>query len=165
MRAARLRHWLDAKDPGLVAVKRALRVTLVACAAFYFSLYLLHDSQMATFASFGCIAFGALSDGRHLYRRAVAVEELAVWTRDLAEATKIMLGERVWEPRARSVAEPFWYANRSAPSLWFTRFVGHFTPRSVFFQNAIRLAIGLAAARLIAGVFDLSHGFWMCSQH
>jgi hypothetical protein len=47
MRAARLRHWLDAKDPGLVAVKRALRVTLVACAAFYFSLYLLHDSQMA----------------------------------------------------------------------------------------------------------------------
>jgi hypothetical protein len=117
MRAARLRHWLDAKDPGLVAVKRALRVTLVACAAFYFSLYLLHDSQMASFASFGCIAFGALSDGRHLYRRAVAAEELAVWTRDLAEATKIMLGERVREPRASSVAEPFWYANRSAPSL------------------------------------------------
>jgi uncharacterized membrane protein YccC len=94
-------------------------------------------------------------------RSAVAVEELAVWTRDLAEATKIMLGERVREPRARSVAEPFWYANRSAPSLWFTRFVGHFTPRSVFFQNAIRLAIGLAAARLIAGILDLSHGFWM----
>jgi Fusaric acid resistance protein-like len=429
MRAARLRHWLDAKDPGLVAVKRALRVTLVACAAFYFSLYVLDDSQMATFASFGCIAFGALSEvtgepwqrtktyavgllvaivlvtlgtalaistwaaaagmfvvgfgiayagvggprvvgvanglqllyilpsfppylpealgsrliglilavvllaiadrvlwpppvptpfrhrlaeairqvrdrltgllalvgdrqppagsapatsggaitlrlsripplqrptgpGRrdraaiqaatllrgaesrvtalaelaHQHRpavahdegatlldvtarslsesaeaiagspdgsaqgqradpdptqvqdalaryvqlrearaataevdhdmairlrSAVAVEELAVWTRDLAEATKIMLGERVPEPRARSVAEPFWYANRSAPSLWFTRFVGHFTPRSVFFQNAIRLAIGLTAARLIAGVLDLSHGFWM----
>jgi uncharacterized membrane protein YccC len=59
------------------------------------------------------------------------------------------------------MAEPFWYASRSTPSLWFMRFRGHFTPRSVFFQNAIRLAVGLAAARLIAGVLDLSHGFWM----
>jgi uncharacterized membrane protein YccC len=94
-------------------------------------------------------------------RSAVAIEELALWTRDLAEATRIMQDERVREPQAQSLAEPFWYANRSALSLWFTRLRGHFTPRSVFFQNAIRLAIGLAAARLIAGVLDLSHGFWM----
>jgi uncharacterized membrane protein YccC len=94
-------------------------------------------------------------------RSAVAVEELAVWTRDLAEATQLMQGERVREPTAQSLAEPFWYANRSTASLWLRRFVGHFTPRSVFFQNAIRLAIGLAAARLIAGELDLSHGFWM----
>jgi uncharacterized membrane protein YccC len=94
-------------------------------------------------------------------RFAVAAEELAVWTRDLAEATRIMQGERVREPKARSTAEPFWYVDRSTPSLWFRRFRGHFTPRSIFFQNAIRLAIGLAAARLIAGVLDLSHGFWM----
>jgi hypothetical protein len=59
------------------------------------------------------------------------------------------------------MAEPFWYAGRSTLSLWFMRFRGHFTPRSVFFQNAIRLAVGLAAARLVAGVLDLSHGFWM----
>jgi uncharacterized membrane protein YccC len=94
-------------------------------------------------------------------RFAVVVEELAVWTRDLAVATRIMQGDRVREPAARSIAEPFWYATRSGPSLWFTRFRGHFTPRSVFFQNAIRLAVGLAAARLVAGVLDLSHGFWM----
>jgi uncharacterized membrane protein YccC len=94
-------------------------------------------------------------------RLAVAAEELAVWTRDLAEATRIMQGDRVPEPRSASIAEPFWYANRSALSLWFRRFRGHFTTRSVFFQNAMRLAIGLAAARLIAGVLDLSHGFWM----
>ena len=94
-------------------------------------------------------------------RSAVVIEELAVWTRDLAEATRIMQGEHVPEPRARSMAEPFWYANSSTLSLWFARFRGHFTPRSVFFQNAIRLAIGLALARLVAGVLDLSHGFWM----
>ena len=72
-----------------------------------------------------------------------------------------MRGDRVQEPKAQSTAEPFWYATRSTAVLWFIRFRGHFTPRSVFFQNAIRLAVGLAAARLVAGVLDLSHGFWM----
>src|SRR5688572_22033871 len=62
MRAAGLREWLKAKDPGFVAIKRAARVTLAACVAFYFSLYVLDDTQMATFASFGCIALGALSE-------------------------------------------------------------------------------------------------------
>ncbi len=94
-------------------------------------------------------------------RLAVVIEELAIWTRDLAVATKIMLGERVAEPEAKSIAEPFWYATRSTASLWYARFRGHFTPRSVFFQNAIRLAVGLAAARLVAGLLDLSHGFWV----
>ena len=94
-------------------------------------------------------------------RFAVAAEELSVWTRDLAMTVRIMQGTRVPESSAASIAEPFWYASRSAPWLWFMRFRGHFTPRSVFFQNAIRLAVGLAAARLIAGELDLSHGFWM----
>jgi hypothetical protein len=94
-------------------------------------------------------------------RFAVAAEELSVWTRDLAMTVRIMQGTRVPESSATSIAEPFWYASRSAPWLWFMRLRGHFTPRSVFFQNAIRLAVGLAAARLIAGELDLSHGFWM----
>ena len=94
-------------------------------------------------------------------RFAVAAEELSVWTRDLAMTVRIMQGKRVPRSSATSIAEPFWYASRSAPWLWFMRFRGHFTPRSVFFQNAIRLAFGLAAARLVAGELDLSHGFWM----
>jgi uncharacterized membrane protein YccC len=100
-------------------------------------------------------------DLRFRLRLAVVAEELAVWTRDLAMATKIIGGDQVRDPQTRSIAEPFWYANRSTASLWFTRFRGHFTPRSIFFQNAIRLALGLAAARLIAGLLDLSHGFWV----
>ena len=94
-------------------------------------------------------------------RFAVAAEESAAWTRDLALAVRIMQRKPVPEPATRSMAEPFWYTNRSTLSLWFMRFWGHLTPRSVFFQNAIRLAVGLAAARLVAGVLDLSHGFWM----
>jgi uncharacterized membrane protein YccC len=100
-------------------------------------------------------------DLRLRLRYAVVVEELAIWTRDLAVATKIMQGARVPEPQARSIAEPFWYANRSTVSLWWIRFWGHLTPRSIFFQNAIRLGLGLAAARLAAGLLDLSHGFWV----
>ena len=100
-------------------------------------------------------------DLRLRLRFAVVVEELAIWTRDLAVATKIMQGVRVPEPQAQSIAEPFWYANRSTVSLWWMRFRGHLTPRSVFFQNAIRIGVGLAAARLAAGLLDLSHGFWV----
>ena len=62
MRAAGFREWLQAKDPGLVAVKRAARVSLATCIGFYFSLYVARDTQMALYASFGCIALGALSE-------------------------------------------------------------------------------------------------------
>ena len=93
-------------------------------------------------------------------RFAVAAEELSVRTRDLAVAVQIMHGRRVPESSATSIAEPSWYASRSAPAVVHA-VRGHFTPRSVFFQNAVRLAVGLAAARLIAGELDLSHGFWM----
>ena len=101
------------------------------------------------------------NDLRSRLRFAVIVEEIAIWTRDLAVATKIMRGDRVDEPKTQSTAEPFWYSTRSTAELWYIRFRGHFTPRSVFFQNAIRLALGLAVARLVAGLLDLSHGFWV----
>ena len=93
-------------------------------------------------------------------RFAVVTEELAIWTRDLAVATRIMRGERVRTAGADD-GQPFWYATRPTPSLWYMRIRGHLTPRSIFFQNAIRLALGLAAARLVAGLLDLSHGFWV----
>lgn len=35
------------------------------------------------------------------------------------------------------------------------------TPRSVALHDAMRLAVALAAARGVAGAFDLSHGFWV----
>ena len=56
---------------------------------------------------------------------------------------------------------PLWYAYRSTPWLWWHRLREHLTPRSVYFQGALRLALALAVARLLAGVFDLSHGFWV----
>ncbi|WP_432111881.1 FUSC family protein [Streptomyces sp. YPW6] len=57
--------------------------------------------------------------------------------------------------------ELFWYARLSTPSLWARRVLGNVTFRSVLFQNAVRIALGLAAARAVAGSLDLAHGFWV----
>ncbi|MFF3678450.1 FUSC family protein [Streptomyces sp. NPDC002120] len=66
--------------------------------------------------------------------------------------------------RARLPAEidagRFWYAGRHAPRLWWHRLAAHAGPRSVHFQNAVRLSLALAAARTIAGIDSLPHGFW-----
>ncbi|MFJ3328694.1 FUSC family protein [Streptomyces griseus] len=57
--------------------------------------------------------------------------------------------------------ELFWYAELSTPRLWARRVLGNVTFRSVLFQNAVRTALGLAAARAVAGSLDLTHGFWV----
>ncbi|QTD96127.1 FUSC family protein [Streptomyces cyanogenus] len=54
----------------------------------------------------------------------------------------------------------FWYATVPAPLLWWHRAIGHAGRRSVFFQNAVRMALALTAVRLVAGVDTLPHGFW-----
>ncbi|MGW0191439.1 FUSC family protein [Streptomyces sp. NPDC003362] len=54
----------------------------------------------------------------------------------------------------------FWYAAVRAPALWWHRLRGHAGRRSVLFQNAVRIALALTAARLVAGLDTLPHGFW-----
>ncbi|WP_329213228.1 FUSC family protein [Streptomyces sp. NBC_01485] len=57
--------------------------------------------------------------------------------------------------------EQFWYARTPTVGLFVIRLAGNLTRRSVVFQNALRTALGLALARLVAGSLDLSHGFWV----
>ncbi|MET7727697.1 hypothetical protein [Streptomyces mirabilis] len=54
-------EWLRARDPGLGAVRRAVRVTLVAGAGFFSALYSLGDHVVAIYALFCATAFGGLS--------------------------------------------------------------------------------------------------------
>jgi Fusaric acid resistance protein-like len=79
-----------------------------------------------------------------------------VWS--MATATRVALGAPVesGQPSPR-----FPYANLGLVSLWWQRFAVHLTPRSVYFQGAVRIALALAAARLVAGTLELSHGFWV----
>jgi uncharacterized membrane protein YccC len=58
---SRLRRALAERDPGLAGLRRAVRVTLAATAAFYTARYAFGDPTMATYAAFGAIAMGALS--------------------------------------------------------------------------------------------------------
>ena len=76
----------------------------------------------------GCRKLQVDQDLPNRLRFAVVTEEFAAWAWDLAVATRIVQGDQVPEPPTRSIAEPFWYSNRSTPSLWFRRFRGHFTP-------------------------------------
>ncbi|MFD6892129.1 FUSC family protein [Streptomyces sp. NPDC059957] len=57
-------------------------------------------------------------------------------------------------------ADRFWYAREGPVRLWWYRLAGNSGPRSVHFQNAVRIGLALAAARAVAGLDSLPHGFW-----
>lgn len=62
---------------------------------------------------------------------------------------------------AGELPRELWFLRAPAWRLFAHRITANLTPRSVYLQNAVRVGIGLAVARLVAGVFDLSHGFWV----
>ncbi|MFB7756391.1 FUSC family protein, partial [Streptomyces sp. NPDC056121] len=92
-------------------------------------------------------------------RRHAQVLELA--DAALAMSTAAAIAVRGRAGAAQAAPGRFWYARKRAPQLWWSRLVGHAGNRSVFFQNAVRISLALAAARLIAGVDTLPHGFWV----
>ncbi|MEU8965472.1 FUSC family protein [Streptomyces sp. NPDC048491] len=93
-----------------------------------------------------------------LLRGHAAVLEIADAALTMGPAAALAVHGR----RAAVTAAPgrFWYASLRGPSLWWYRIRGHAGQGSVFFQNAVRLALALTAARLVAGVDTLPHGFW-----
>ncbi|WUM96328.1 FUSC family protein [Streptomyces sp. NBC_00322] len=92
-------------------------------------------------------------------RRQAGVLGVAESARILQTAVRVGLDGRRTAPIQPHAL--FWYADARTPYLWWRRLAGHTTLRSVLFQNATRTALGLGAARLIAGSLDLSHGFWV----
>ncbi|MET9172438.1 FUSC family protein [Streptomyces misionensis] len=103
----------------------------------------------------GMVASAAAPD---VLRRHAAVLEVADAALAMGAAADLAAHGR----RAAIVGPPerFWYAGPRAPALWWHRVRGHAERRSVFFQNAVRIALALTAARLVAGVDTLPHGFW-----
>ncbi|WP_239697607.1 FUSC family protein [Streptomyces sp. F-1] len=101
---------------------------------------------------------GASAAAPQVLRRHAAVLEVA----DAALAMGVAADLAAHGRRAAIAGPPerFWYAAPRAPVLWWHRVRGHAERRSVFFQNAVRIALALTAARLVAGVDTLPHGFW-----
>ncbi|MEU4064106.1 FUSC family protein [Streptomyces wedmorensis] len=91
-------------------------------------------------------------------RRNAALLEVADAALAMSTAADIAVRGRAADV---SPSGPFWYARMRAPQLWWRRLSGHVGGRSVFFQNAVRISLALGAARLIAGIDTLPHGFWV----
>jgi uncharacterized membrane protein YccC len=92
-------------------------------------------------------------------RGELAVASVTESVRTLVLATRATIGAPAPAPADTPI--DFWFLHASLFQLWWRRLQVHLTPRSVYLQNAVRLAIGLAVARIVAGVLALSHGFWV----
>ncbi|MET8828916.1 FUSC family protein [Streptomyces sp. NPDC004610] len=94
-----------------------------------------------------------------LLRRRSTVLSVAVSAVTVRTAASLATGGRRSVPGLPH--EQFWYAALPARRLWLVRIAGNLTRNSVVFQNAVRTMLGLALARLVAGSFELTHGFWV----
>ena len=110
-----------------------------------------------------------LGTGEEAVRRAetaVAVAQIAEEQRIVVLAAGAVLAPGRPVPASATPGEdpadgPFWYAGASPSRLWWRRLRCHLSLRSVYLQNALRLGVGLALARLVAGELDVAHGFWV----
>ncbi|MFE2142733.1 FUSC family protein [Streptomyces sp. NPDC059456] len=92
-------------------------------------------------------------------RRQAALLEVADAAVALRTAAEISVEGRGLHP-TEDTADRFWYLRQSTVRLWWHRISAHTGPRSVYFQNAVRIALALAVARTVAGLDSLPHGFW-----
>ncbi|MGW4869628.1 FUSC family protein [Streptomyces chartreusis] len=92
-------------------------------------------------------------------RRQAALLAVAESVRALEISVRVGLDGRRTVPIEPT--ELFWYTHAATTQLWLRRITGNISLRSVQFHNAVRIAVALAAARLVAGSLDLTHGFWV----
>lgn len=92
-------------------------------------------------------------------RRQAALLAVAESVRALEISVRVGLDGRRTPPIEPT--ELFWYTHAATAQLWLRRITGNISLRSVQFHNALRIAAALAAARLVAGSLDLTHGFWV----
>ncbi|MER5378641.1 FUSC family protein [Streptomyces sp. NPDC002553] len=109
-------------------------------------------------------ARGAAPDARAAPSRALLLRQSTVLTSAVSAVTvraAALLALGGPRPLFGLPRAQFWYAATPAVRLWALRILGNVTPRSVVFQNAVRTALGLGLARLVAGSLELTHGFWV----
>ena len=89
-------------------------------------------------------------------RRQAALIEVAGVAVAMHHAVTVAVEGR--QARGRAAGMPPWYADQSAARLWRLRLRAHLSPRSVYFQNAVRTGLGPAAARTVAAAVSLPRG-------
>ncbi|MGQ0575780.1 MAG: FUSC family protein [Pseudonocardia sp.] len=124
------------------------------------------DAALATFLGQRSAILTADQDDLERHpglRVGAAATALAESARTVVVAVTAAVGAPAPAAVAAGTVAPgtFSYLHRSAAGRWWRRLRAHLTPRSVYLQNAVRLALGLAAALVIAQELDISHGFWV----
>lgn len=127
------------------------------------------DAARAAFTARRVHTVAVVGPGEEAVRRAetaVAIAQVAEEQRIVVLATRVVREPRRGVPVSAVPGEdpsqgPFWYAGAPPPLLWWRRLRCHLTLRSVYLQNALRLGLGLALARFVAGELDVAHGFWV----
>ncbi|MFF9817540.1 FUSC family protein [Streptomyces sp. NPDC014006] len=154
-------------DPEVTAVLRAvaeLAGATAGCLRSGPSPLAPYEALVAARARLSALSAGPCR-GTGVLRFAPAVLRGHAAVLEVADAALAMGVAADLAVRGRHAALPvppgrFWYATTWAPLLWGHRLRGHAGRRSVFFQNAVRIALALTAARVVAGVDTLPHGFW-----
>ena len=95
---------------------------------------------------------------RALTEHAFARRELATATLVAVAHARVAVGA---DAHLDHAALPAQVAAMSRRRRWLLRIRNNLTLDSVLLRNSLRLALALAAARLLVGVLDLSHGFWV----
>ncbi|WBB69369.1 FUSC family protein [Micromonospora sp. WMMD812] len=104
---------------------------------------------------------GAGLDVERLRRDATALA-VADQVRIFAVGARLAGGTPVHgEVELGAYREVFDDARRPPWVLYWRQFRSHLSPWSAPAQSALRLAVALAAARVVAGSLDLMHGFWV----
>lgn len=91
-------------------------------------------------------------------RSAVAVGQVLSAAHVAVQAAAVVVDP---QGRTRAPDDLAWWTSAPLVELWTRRIRVHLSLRSVYLQNAVRLGIGLAIARLVAGGLELSHGLWV----
>ncbi|HSK61957.1 MAG TPA: FUSC family protein, partial [Actinomycetospora sp.] len=93
-------------------------------------------------------------------REAVAVGQVVSEQRVAVQAARVVVDPR-HRSRVPATGDLAWWKTAPTRTLWWRRVRAHLSPRSVYLQTAVRLGVGLALARLVAGGLELSHGLWV----
>ncbi|HWN28581.1 MAG TPA: FUSC family protein, partial [Actinomycetospora sp.] len=154
----------DAVDGPLAATARSLRATAAALRG-HGPVPGLGDLDAArdAYTAHRLAALATIGSAEQAVahaREAVAVGQVVSEQRVAVQAARVVVDPR-HRPRVPGTGDLAWWTSAPTRTLWWRRVHAHLSPRSVYLQNAVRLGVGLALARLVAGELELAHGLWV----
>jgi uncharacterized membrane protein YccC len=101
---------------------------------------------------------GALAVGAD---RAVLAGEISTSVSGIVTDVRVVVGADRFPARAAAISEGLDRRVQGILDRLLTLASSTLSPRSVAFQNALRVAVGLALARLLGGLLEVENGFWV----